>query len=404
MPYNPITPSTLPNDIRGREPGSWANHTVHVRLPRIIADQLAMDQWDNDTRARLNAISSSLPTGQIRSFDDPMAPDNAAWARYVQPWLGQNWLSANWFFVECYFYRRLLTATGYFAPGAGERIDPFAGQKEAGLQASSSHLASLVPALRQIVSGRFDGAQLNFWLQNALWGNQADLSIWAASDQNQPLHQNKNRNNQLLVDDRPRLTRLLGRLPLSRIDIILDNAGIELTSDLLLADYLLTTGVAAHVALHAKAHPTFVSDATRRDILKTIRFLTQHTSPTISVLGERLGNWVAAGQLLLREHFYWTAPRWFWELDHDLARELSQSQLIISKGDANYRRIAGDFHWPANKPFNDIAAYSPAPLLVLRTLKSELILGLDEATVARLNQQEPAWRTNGCWGVIQLAA
>ncbi|MCA9983523.1 MAG: protein-glutamate O-methyltransferase family protein [Anaerolineales bacterium] len=404
MPFSPTPPQNLPADFRGQEPGSWAAHTMQDRLPRIIETVLRDGEFDETARARLLALQNSLPQGQIRGFNDPAAPDNAAWAGYVQPWLDSSWLTANWFFAECYFYRRLLAATGYYAPGPGEHIDPFAPQKEGGLRQAPAWLARLAAALNRVVPGRFDQQQFDFWLQTALWGNQADLSIWQAGDQNQPLHAASSSASHLLADDRSPLANLFKRLPLKRIDIILDNAGIELSGDLLLADYLLTTGAADEIVLHAKAHPTFVSDALTSDILKTIRFLTRQQSAAVSAAGERLGNWVSAGQMLLRSHFYWNAPLWFWQLDRALAAELSQSQLIISKGDANYRRIAGDFHWPAGKPFGDIAAYSPAPLLALRTLKSELVLGVDPATLARLDQQDPTWRTNGHYGLIQLAA
>ena len=403
MPFSPTPPHNLPADFRGQESGSWAAHTMHDRLPRIVEAVMHDGEFDETARSRLLALQNSLPQGQIRAFDDPAAPDNAAWASYVRPWLDSSWLSANWFFAECYFYRRLLAATGYYAPGPGERIDPFTVQKKAGLQQASSWLARLAAALNRVTPGHFDTVQFDFWLQTALWGNQADLSIWQAGDQNQPLHVSGASASQLVADDRPRLARLFKRLPLQRIDIILDNAGIELTGDLLLADYLLVTGAVDEIVLHAKAHPTFVSDALTNDILRTIRFLTRQQGAAVSAAGERLGNWVSAGQLLLRSEFYWNAPLWFWQLDKALAKELSQSQLIISKGDANYRRIAGDFHWPADKPFGDIAAYSPAPLLALRILKSDLILGIDQTTVARVSQQDPAWRTNGHWGLIQLA-
>merc|ERR1719270_259814 len=50
------------------------------------------------------------------------------------------------------------------------------------------------------------------------------------------------------------------------IDIVMDNAGFELFSDLCLADFLITTGLASMVRLRVKVHPWFVSDTSKKDI------------------------------------------------------------------------------------------------------------------------------------------
>jgi len=44
-----------------------------------------------------------------------------------------------------------------------------------------------------------------------------------------------------------------------RVDIVLDNSGIELLCDMVLADVLLTYGVVTSVRLHAKGEPLFIS-------------------------------------------------------------------------------------------------------------------------------------------------
>ncbi|UCC50900.1 MAG: DUF89 family protein, partial [Anaerolineaceae bacterium] len=80
----------------------------------------------------------------------------------------------------------------------------------------------------------------------------------------------------------------------------------------------------------------------------------------------------------------------------------SQSHLIISKGDANYRRLLGDRHWPYTTSFQAIMAYTPAPLLALRALKAEVAAGLSPEQIARLNKEDEEWMVNGRWGVIQF--
>jgi hypothetical protein len=87
----------------------------------------------------------------------------------------------------------------------------------------------------------------------------------------------------------------------------------------------------------------------------------------------------------------------------ELRQDLSRAQLIISKGDANYRRLLGDRHWPYTSSFQAIMAYTPAPLLALRALKAEVAAGLRAEQIERLDVEDPEWLVNGRWGVIQFA-
>ncbi|MCZ7669261.1 MAG: hypothetical protein M5U34_19790 [Chloroflexi bacterium] len=48
-------------------------------------------------------------------------------------------------------------------------------------------------------------------------------------------------------------------------------------------------------------------------------------------------------------------------------------------------------------------AYRPAPLLALRTLKSEIVVNLAEGQAETLTARDPDWLTNGKWGVIHFA-
>ena len=84
----------------------------------------------------------------------------------------------------------------------------------------------------------------------------------------------------------------------------------------------------------------------------------------------------------------------------ELAAALEGSALVILKGDANYRRLIGDCCWLPTTPFEAIAAYFPAPVVALRTLKCELVVGMDAAQVAQM-QSVPDWMTSGSWGLIQ---
>jgi len=89
----------------------------------------------------------------------------------------------------------------------------------------------------------------------------------------------------------------------------------------------------------------------------------------------------------------------------DLAPTERSSALIqavtILKGDLNYRRLVGDRYWPATTSFAALTGYFPGPVVTLRTLKSDVVAGLDEATVAKLDGTANAWRTSGTHALIQ---
>jgi hypothetical protein len=90
-----------------------------------------------------------------------------------------------------------------------------------------------------------------------------------------------------------------------------------------------------------------------------------------------------------------------WQMPADLYDRLGRSDFIITKGDANYRRLLGDRHWSFTTPFDQIVSYAPAPLLALRTVKAEVAAGLTEQQVEHLNEKDPEWLINGRWGLIQ---
>jgi hypothetical protein len=196
------------------------------------------------------------------------------------------------------------------------------------------------------------------------------------------------------------LLALKGKL--DRVDFLLDNAGLELVHDLLLADFLLESGLVRAVRLHAKAHPTFVSDAIGRDFQDTLDFLAQMRDADTQQIAGRLRLAMQMGQLQLREHFFWTSPLNMWEMPDELWWELGEAILVISKGDANYRRLVGDRHWPFDAPLEDIWNYSPTSLLALRVSKSQVMVGLQPGQAGEMDQVDPQWMTDGRWGMVQF--
>lgn len=399
-------PIPLPPPLRGAEVGTFTHYSVATRLPDIARRVLAENDLPPASVAHIEALIADIPTAPIRPLDEPLAPDAADWACYIAPYLGQDWLAVPWFFAEMYFYRRLLEAIGAFRPGPGQGLDPFAYQKRQGLETTREAIRALSTRLG---AGEWRPATFSSLLHVALWGNQADLSLWPAGRNEPPSHADlAAQQRHILVDETADIARRLwgdahGPIPALRVDFLVDNAGFELVCDLALADALLTGGSAATVTLHVKAHPTFVSDATADDVHHTVIFLADDAARPVQALAERLHGHLEAGRLRLRPDPFWTSPLAAWEMPAALHNALAQAHLVISKGDAHYRRLLGDRHWPYTTPFADVVCYFPAPIAALRTCKSEVMLGLQSGQAEALARDDPAWETNGRWGMIQFA-
>lgn len=359
------------------------------------------------------ALVDDLPHGAIRPLRDENAPDAAGWVRYVEPFVGESWLEVPWFFVETYFYRRILEATGYFEEGAGWDVDPFGPHKEKSLQSSEQQTAALARRVAQWRegAGEGDGRSLSEALAVALWGNQGDLSMWPGGGSEIPSHDDEDAAQaHVLVDDRAAAVAYLhdkqGRDV--RVDIIEDNAGLEFISDLALVDVLLGQGRSRspvyQVVLDVKFHPTFVSDVAPEDVRETLQRLIASDDEIVRAWGRRLRDYADSGRLTLRQHAFWTSPLEGWKMPKDVRRTLAGATLVIAKGDANYRRLLGDRHWDYTAPFDKILAYFPAPLLALRTLKSNVVAGLGEMKVKELEEHYSGWEVSGKWGVMQFVA
>jgi hypothetical protein len=160
------------------------------------------------------------------------------------------------------------------------------------------------------------------------------------------------------------------------------------------------------VTLYFKTMPWFVSDATKDDL---VWIFDQLKNPAASSLWQttckRWQEHIRNGQWIIQTHRFFTLSYDFAEMRR-LAPELyctmSQSHLIIFKGDLNYRKLVGDLQWPINERFQTaLRGFLPTSLVVLRTCKSDVQLELDLKSARQVAHQDPKWMTNGKWGVIQ---
>jgi len=190
-----------------------------------------------------------------------------------------------------------------------------------------------------------------------------------------------------------------------QMDLIVDNAGFELITDLCLADFLVTSGLAKKVVIHLKTHPVFVSDAMAKDVRSHIEALASDATPGVDErmrgIAKRWQPFLDSGQWELREHPFWVLPLAFWEMPADLVAHFARSSMVFVKGDANYRRQIGERHWPFATPFEDISSYWAPHVCCLRTMKSECACGVPTQAQARAEEEDASWLVSGRYGVVQ---
>lgn len=373
MPTDIIHP--MPAKLSPQEPGSFAAFTLAQRMPAILAGLQA--HADASTRQALHQLAAEIPQGCITPLPAAMFGELS---QFIAPHCGLRWHEVPFLDVELYFYARILLAFGYTPAIAA---DPFATVKFRATQQAIEWLAG--------TPGYSDPARsLTAIIRWAVTSNSADLSQLTAADQNQI---------SLLVNDSQAVADLLHAAP-RRIDFVLDNAGLDVLADLLLIRALCRKGL--WVAAHVRPYPMFVSDLTLPDLEHLLATLAGNPVASIQQLGEELIAAIQSGQLTIHASPALGLPICFCEDRARTAATFGDADLVIFKGDLNYRYFAGDRHWPHTTPRQPFAERFGRPAIALRTLKSEVLVGLSVETQAQTGQLEPAWLTNGRHGIIQV--
>lgn len=241
--------------------------------------------------------------------------------------------------------------------------------------------------------------------QICLWGNATDLSLLnslSAEDvkRSQGAAAIKAAENNVILNDTDKVfdmlyaTKMAGKAE-RRVDIVLDNAGFELYVDLVMSAYLLESGLATSVVLHPKDIPWFVSDVIPADFGELLSIVTnpamiyhaptekdkadgiepqELTAQEQETLARLAQNWIqfyASGQILLRPHGYWTLPTGFNNMPQvapDVFADLQESELVIFKGDLNYRKLTEDVSQIYHRP--DLADDLVAHVVVDYTVRN----------------------------------
>jgi len=209
------------------------------------------------------------------------------------------------------------------------------------------------------------------------------------------------------------------------LSFVTDNCGNEILCDICLMICLLQF-FPQHlkIRIHCKKCPTFVSDITTSNF--DVFFLNLQTSPVASLLPQLIDRFYelvkVEEKIQICGHDFWNGPLFFDQIplnrnisnDNNMVVGSEIGDVMLIKGDANYRRVVFDTRWDCSSihSLQDIISthYNPSssilshtPFICLRTLKSDPIVGLNQDQVDKLDEVDHNWRINGKRGIIQVS-
>jgi hypothetical protein len=105
------------------------------------------------------------------------------------------------------------------------------------------------------------------------------------------------------------------------------------------------------------------------------------------------------GRFIVTTHGFHCTPSEFSDAPADL---FAGADVVVFKGDLNYRRLVGDLRLGADRPLRTDGGPVPGSVVALRTLKSDVVVGLSADVVSRLDAEAHDWRVSGRYAMVQV--
>ncbi|SMN21765.1 similar to Saccharomyces cerevisiae YMR027W Putative protein of unknown function [Maudiozyma saulgeensis] len=361
-----------------------------------------------------------------------------------------TWLNAEWLFSEIYLYRRVNVLFRLQAHEHWKQFDIFNDLKQSTFEASYYGVTELALRYKNLLN---DISKLNKkdtkdqellkilfkeFIEISLWGNATDLSLLtnATLEDIKSIQGAKAREeseSKIVVNDTNIAWDVLLKAATTkedvRVDFVLDNSGFELYADLMLAAFLLQTKLATKCVFHAKDMPYMVSDVMLKDFdiliadLRDRKFFpageNTKESNALDLFANDISSFHDKGLLTFEADSFWTTDLDYWNIDpsetkyhgNKIHEDLKSCDLVIFKGDLNYRKLTGDRKWPRTTAWE--TAIGPLStngiaVLSLRTCKADvqvaLKAGVDEELSKLWEKDHPGqgswWCCSGKWAII----
>ena len=344
--------------------GSFAAFSFNQRYPAILDSFIHQYKDLNDLCQELQQLKDQLihyPVGRIIHTDEEL------WSNFYELYENKKLGEVPFMYAEIYLFaliNNIFTSWGIYH-------DPCEYIKEKDFEANQGLLESLTGAY---LKNEYDLSKL---IALSLESNTADLSQLTRIDSSSVTK---------LLDHTDQLISAVSAT--NSIHIVLDNSGPELLADLFLSHHLCHA-YNKKVTMHFKAEPIFVSDSTEIDLWNLLDRLD-------SELAYLVNQEVESEKLHFQLSHFWNSPKDFDQYSEDLRDVFASDSLLIVKGDANYRRVFQDRKYDISTPCSDICNYIVGKAFAIRTLKSEILLGYNNAVPTH-----PDWLYSGKYGIIQ---
>ncbi|CAM9018947.1 unnamed protein product, partial [Wickerhamomyces anomalus] len=389
---------------------SFAFSTARTRWIKIIQDAIddvasaVKNSSDADFKKQGEQIESELKQlkndvqsdGAVKPFQHPT---NKAFASFDKVLKGQNytWLTGPWLFLENYLYR--VINSSFISKSLWFNYDIFDNLKRSSFESSVAGVVELAIRYYKLTE---EANSIDEQTKQILFNEFAEISLWAWKQ----------------------LTTTKDEV--KRVDFVLDNAGFEVYTDLIFALFLLDLKLTDEVVFHTKDIPWMVSDVNIKDFyilladLKNTTLFPEHRKELDHFIN-KIEFFNNNGTLQLRTSPFWTLDLDFWNIDPKevefggakVHKDLSDSSLVIFKGDMNYRKLTGDRRWPSTTTFAESIgplASNGLKILALRTIKADVLVGLQEGVYEQVgdfwekdHDSRLSWLSSGKYAVISYS-
>lgn len=446
----------LPPPSYNDDPKSFAYPTVHKRWPSILTSAIEdlqkhakanpdVEECANYVIKQLETLLSEFKADKpVRYFTDEevaLKPELKVYNDGLKKFNDEKqvtWLTGPWLYLECYLYQ--LISVWFRNTKKLQHYDIFEPAKTGAFKLSGFGVLELCQRIKllsqQLSEKDVDEQALKLlfteFIDISLWGNATDLSLLAGNFSIEDIKSlqgaevRKKNEEKIVVNDTEKAWNHYTSSKRQRIDIVLDNSGFELFADLCFTVFMLEAGLVQNVVIHCKDIPWFVSDTMIKDFDLLLKQLgdreffdeLKRDEPTNEAIGfflQKLQHYVNEKKISAQTHTFWTSCANYWDIPKvkDLYEELQKSNLVIFKGDLNYRKLTGDLQWDTTTPFStaiqDLAG-SKLPILLLRTCKADVVVGLPAGLNEKLieeyksqgNEIGEFWTASGKWAVISF--
>lgn len=412
----------IPPPYLNSDKHSFGYDTARVRWPKIINGCIT-------DLPKLNTRNNPQLLQQFHQLlndinDDrtlqPFTPDeiklNSHLKLYNEHLLANGpytWKTGPWLYLECHLYQVI---NNIFLRD-NINIDIFQILKQSTLVSSQVGIIELCKNISnrdfRNVSSKDKLVYFKEFIDISLWGNSTDLSLLAGnvslddikSIQGEETRKLNEKN--ILVNDTFKIFEYLNIHPGGIIDIVLDNSGFELFSDLVLAIYLVEAGLASKVNFHCKLIPWFVSDTLPKDFDELFIELDKFQNDAVSGFVHKCKQYITTGKFNVKSDAFWTLPLPYWDLaKYPIYSQFQSLTLLIFKGDLNYRKLTGDVAWPKTTSFAEAIQgllTAGLPIVTLRTCKADVTVGLPPGVEDTLiNSDGEFWSSSGKFAVINF--